>query len=163
MRGSVSVFPSARPVGSPIVTFPGSPMVTPMRLREARHGQIHLFHLQGEVDLHYVPALRSMFSAKSDRHCPALVVDFSEVTYIDSNGIAVLLEYLRDAKEYEGVFCITGLTEQVRHIFDVVRLDQVMPIFATVPEAVAALSDGHVPPCPEVLFGAAPQEKLSAA
>jgi anti-anti-sigma factor len=134
-----------------------------MRLRESRLGEIHLFHLQGEVDLHYAPALRSLFSAKSDRQCTAVLVDFSEVTYIDSSGIAVLLEYLRDSKTYKGAFCIAGLTDQVRHIFEVVGLDRVIPMFPTVPEAVAALSNGTVPDCAEALFGTADQQPCAAA
>jgi anti-anti-sigma factor len=134
-----------------------------MRLRESRHDQIHLFHLQGELDLHYAPALRSMFSAKSDRQCAALVVDFSGVTFIDSTGIAVLLEYLRDSQAYEGAFCITDLTDRVRYIFEIVGLDRVMPLFATVSEAIAAISDGSVPASPTRLFGAAAhQQTLSA-
>jgi anti-anti-sigma factor len=132
-----------------------------MRLRESRQGEIHLFHLQGELDLHYAPALRSLFSAKSDRRCAALLVDFTGVTFIDSTGIAVLLEYLRDSTAYEGAFCIAGLTDQVRHIFEVVGLDRVIPLFATVPEAVAALSEDALPACSGRLFGAAHQQTLA--
>ncbi|MEY2547749.1 MAG: anti-sigma factor antagonist [Verrucomicrobiota bacterium] len=104
-----------------------------------------------------------MFSAKSDRQCAALVVDFSGVTFIDSTGIAVLLEYLRDSQAYEGAFCITDLTDRVRYIFEIVGLDRVMPLFATVSEAIAAISDGSVPASPTRLFGAAAhQQTLSA-
>lgn len=133
-----------------------------MRLRELRHDQIHAFYLQGEADLHSVAVLRALFSAKSDWQCPALVVDFSGVTFIDSTGIAVLLEYLRDSRAYEGAFCITGPTERLRHIFKIVGLDKVMSIFPTVAEAVASLSKAGAATDSRRFSGAAYQPTLSA-
>ncbi|MDQ6625588.1 MAG: STAS domain-containing protein [Verrucomicrobiota bacterium] len=133
-----------------------------MRLIESRHGQVHVFHLQGAADSYSASALRGLFSAKADRQCLALVADFSGVTFIDSKAIAVLLEYLRDSKAYEGAFCIAGLKGRVCDIFEIIRLDRVVPLFPTVAQAVAALSDKSLPVCPAQLFGAAPQRTLAA-
>ena len=124
-----------------------------MKFRESRHDQIHIFHLEGEIDMHYAPALRALFKGKSDRRCPVLVLDMSGVGFIDSVGISVLLEYLRDATEFGGHFCIVGLTTPVRHIFDIVQLHKALPIFNDLNEAKAALSHGRVPLIAEPLFG----------
>ena len=98
-----------------------------------------MFALGGEIDLHFSPVLRTMLQAKVNSQCPALVLDFGDVEFIDSRGIATILEYLRDCADHGGTVCLAGLNATVKPIIDMVRLDTVMPIFETVPEAVAAL------------------------
>jgi len=133
-----------------------------MTFRESRHEQIDVFHLCGDIDMQHAPALRALFVGKSERRCPALIVDLSGVQFIDSTGIAVLLEYLRDASAFDGQFCIGGLTDHVRAIFDILRLDQAMPIFNDLIEAKSALSKGSVPRAPEPLLGRARKHSYTA-
>lgn len=123
-----------------------------MKLRESTHQHIDIFHLEGEIDLHYAPALRTLMQGKIKQRCRALVVDLSEVPFIDSTGISVLIEYLRDAAEFGGQFCLSGLTVHVRDVFEIVRLDKALPIFDDVADATAALCSGHAPMPAEPLF-----------
>jgi len=116
-----------------------------MRFRESRHDHACVFHLEGEIDLHYAPALRALFEAKAKARCRALLADLSAVTFIDSTGISVLLEYLRDATEFDGQFCIAAPTAHVRMVFEIVQLEKALPIFDSVSEAVAAMRTGSVP------------------
>jgi len=110
-----------------------------VRLKESVQDDVYVFALQGEIDFHFSPVLRSMLQVKLKAHCPSLVLDFSEVEFIDSRGIATVIEYYRDCGEYGGKICLAALSPEVKPIIDTVRLDKVMPIFATVPEAVAAM------------------------
>jgi anti-anti-sigma factor len=112
-----------------------------VRLKELVQDGIAIFALEGEIDFHFAPALRSMLQAKLKAHCPALVLDFSAVEFIDSRGIAVILEYLRDCGTYGGTVCLAALSPEVQPIIDTVRLATVMPIFKTVEEGVAHLQN----------------------
>ncbi|MBV9618568.1 MAG: STAS domain-containing protein [Verrucomicrobia bacterium] len=132
-----------------------------MKLREGRHGHIHVLHLTGELDMHRAPDLRSVFRAKAESACPALIVELSGVDFIDSTGIAVLIEYLRDSAAFGGQFCVAGLTGTLSNSFDIVGLDKAIPIFDTVEEAVDALRDGY-PNVPEPLFGDAHRHPLQS-
>ena len=123
-----------------------------MKLREAQRWHVDVFHLAGEIDLHYAPALRALFQVKARQRCPALVVDLSEVSFIDSTGISVLLEYLRDASEFDGKLCLAAPTDHVRTVFEIVQLQKAVPIFATAKEAAAALCNGTVVERTEPLF-----------
>jgi anti-sigma B factor antagonist len=116
-----------------------------MKLRESQDGNVDIFHLEGEIDLHFAPALRSLFNAKAAQRCRALVVDLGAVPFIDSTGISILIEYLRDAAEFGGQFCVAALTPHVRDVFEIVQLRKALTIFDTVDEAVAALASGRVP------------------
>ena len=123
-----------------------------MKLRQSERWSVDVFHLAGEIDLHYAPALRALFQLKVKQRCAALIVDLSDVSFIDSTGISVLLEYLRDAAEFDGKLCLAAPTDHVRHVFEIVRLNQVLPIFDSVTEAGAALCDGGIPVPAEPLF-----------
>jgi len=117
-----------------------------VRLRESREGNVDVFYLEGEIDLHYAPALRALFQTKLKQRCPALVVDLSGIQFIDSTGIAVLLEYLRDAAEFGGRLSLAAPTQHLRHVFDIIRLEEVLPIFETTAAAITAESKAHGAP-----------------
>jgi anti-sigma B factor antagonist len=134
-----------------------------MKLHESRHGEVAIFHLEDEIDLHYAPALRALFEAKANRHCPALVVDLSSVPFIDSTGIAVLLEYLRDASDFGGKFCLAAPTDHVRHVFEIVRLHEALPIFASTDAAIAAMANDAAPLPVQRLFNSEPLAVSRAA
>jgi anti-sigma B factor antagonist len=109
-----------------------------VRLKESVQEGVDVFALEGEIDFHFAPVLRQMLQSKLTGRCPALVLDFTAVDFIDSRGIAAILEYLRDCAEYGGRIALAALNSNVKPIIDIVRLDKVMPIFATVAQAVAA-------------------------
>lgn len=121
-------------------------MIVPrMKLRESREGDVDVFHLEDEIDLHYAPALRALFQAKAHQRCPALIVDLSGVPFIDSTGIAALLEYRRDAAAFGGEFCIAAPTDHVRHVFEIVRLHEAFPIFESTAAAITAMANDTMP------------------
>jgi anti-sigma B factor antagonist len=115
-----------------------------MQLKEATHEGIDVFVLRGDIDLHFAPALRSVLQAKINEHCPALIVDLTQVSFISSTGLSALMEYFRDCGRYGGVLCLCGLSDELKEIFRVVRLDRIFPIFATVNEAANAIRNGEV-------------------
>ena len=124
-----------------------------MRLKESIEEGFPILAMEGEIDLHYAPVLRRLLQGKVKEHCPALVLDLTRVTFIDSAGLAAIVEYFRDASRYEGVLCLTGLNENLRTVFEIVRLDQVIPAFSTTAEAIAALKEGSIHPPGAALFG----------
>ena len=117
-----------------------------MRLKESHEDGVTVFALSGAIDLHYVPTLRSLFQSRLHERCPALIVDLSEVEFIDSTGLATLIEYHRDAGAHGGIFCLAGINPNLKAIFDVVQLEKVLAIFATVAEARSAIKSGLVRP-----------------
>ena len=100
--------------------------------------QPNVLPLEGEIDLHISPevaeSLRTMTAKKPNR----VVVDLTKVTYLDSSGLAVLIEAMQNVQKYGGQFAVAGVQESVKHIFDIARLDQVFQIFPDVDTALAA-------------------------
>jgi anti-sigma B factor antagonist len=98
--------------------------------------QPNVLPLEGEIDLHVAPNVTAGLQAMIKKRPKKLVVDLSRVTYIDSSGLAALIEGMQNVEEYGGKFALAGLQENVRTVFEIARLDQVFQIF---PDVKAAL------------------------
>jgi anti-sigma B factor antagonist len=94
--------------------------------------------LEGEIDLHVSPNIAASLNMMIEKKLSPLVVDLSRVSYIDSSGLAVLIEGMQKVQQYGGKFALAGLQEQVRLVFEIARLDQVFQIFSNVDGALAA-------------------------
>jgi anti-sigma B factor antagonist len=94
--------------------------------------------LAGEIDLHVSPNIVASLKMMIEKKPPQLIVDLAGVSYIDSSGLAALIEGMQDVQEYGGKFVLAGLQEPVRPIFEIARLDQVFQIFPDVDGALAA-------------------------
>jgi anti-sigma B factor antagonist len=110
-----------------------------MRTRDVHKEGLDILAIEGEIDLSCSPELREILQCYVKAKCPALILDFEGVGYVDSSALATLIEYVRDAQEYGGRLAIVKMNERVRTIFDIVRLGEFFPILATIAEARAAL------------------------
>jgi anti-sigma B factor antagonist len=93
--------------------------------------------LEGEIDLHVSPEVGESLRRLVAKRPRVLVVDLARVTYLDSSGLAVLIEAMQNVHEYGGRFALAGVQESVKQIFDIARLDQVFQIFPDVDSALA--------------------------
>jgi anti-sigma B factor antagonist len=110
-----------------------------MEWRELTTDGVLILELSGEIDLQHSPEMRRVLQARVAQQTPALLLDFSNVKYIDSSGLATPIEYYQNSRAYTGKIAIAGLNPRVRSIFDLVRLNEVFSIYSTVSEAKKAL------------------------
>lgn len=96
--------------------------------------------LKGEIDLHASPVLRAELQKCATEKVSILLVDFSDVEYIDSSGLATFIEYVREASDYKGKIALFGLKKKVRTIFDLVRLNELFTITESADAALTALA-----------------------
>jgi len=113
-----------------------------MQWREIMTDGVLVLELRGEIDLQHSPEMRRLLQERAVQRIPALLLDFTGVNYIDSSGLATLIEYYQSSRTYDGKIVVAGLSHRVRSIFELVRLNEVFPICATVPEAMQALRQG---------------------
>jgi anti-sigma B factor antagonist len=102
----------------------------------AQRDRAEVLPLRGEIDLHISPSVTASLNAMIEKKPRRLVVDLSDVTYIDSAGLAALIEAMQKVEGYGGKFLLAGLQETVRSIFEISRLDQVFQIFPNVDAAL---------------------------
>jgi anti-sigma B factor antagonist len=86
------------------------------------HGESEtLVRLNGRIDVDSSPDLRDCLSAiLSEERLPrAITVDLAGVPYIETSGIATLIEALRIARHHQTTFCLQGLGGAVLRLFQV--------------------------------------------
>jgi anti-sigma B factor antagonist len=103
-----------------------------------RKDRSNVLPLDGEIDLHISPNVAESLRAIIRKRPKRLVIDLARVSYIDSSGLAVLIEAMQNVEAYGGKFALAGLGESVRTIFEIAKLDQVFRIFPDVDAALAA-------------------------
>jgi anti-sigma B factor antagonist len=95
-------------------------------------GSACLVQVSGEVDMSNSPTVRETLLDLTGQKVGAIVVNLEGVTYMDSSGIATLVEGLQEANAYGGKFRLAALTPKVMQVFELARLTDVFEIFASV-------------------------------
>jgi anti-sigma B factor antagonist len=91
----------------------------------------------GDVDMNASPGLRRTL-LESVRKTPRLVVNLSEVQYVDSSGIASLVEVLKEARDKKKRLILFGLNPAVREALQLTRLTKIFEILGSEEEALRA-------------------------
>ncbi len=97
-----------------------------------------LIKLEGEIDLHRSPDVKRELQEATQQKPAKLLVDLSDVSYIDSSGLAVLLNGMQNVEAYGGKLFLIGPGDSVRIIFETSKLDQVFRIVSSLDAAEAA-------------------------
>jgi anti-sigma B factor antagonist len=101
-----------------------------------------LLKLNGEVDMNTSSDVRSAFATvfkQGVEKGKALFVDLSQVRYMDSSGIATLVEAMQVCMKQGTRLRLVDLSTPVRDVFELARLASVFEIFPTMKEAVTGL------------------------
>lgn len=98
-----------------------------------------LLELTGEVDLYTAPRFKQDLVALVDEGVTALVVDLSEVTFIDSTALGVLISGVKRLHETEGRLLIVAASRPVVRILSITGLDRVLAVYDTREAALAVV------------------------
>jgi anti-sigma B factor antagonist len=82
-----------------------------------------LIRIVGEVDLYSSPELRKAILKSIPKARGSLAIDLNGVTYIDSSGVATLVEGLRSAREHDISFVLVDPSPAVKQVLELARLD----------------------------------------
>jgi anti-sigma B factor antagonist len=110
-----------------------------MQITERTESGIPVVLITGDIDLETSPQLRDYLKPLSSKKTPALLLDFGGVEYIDSSGLATLIEYFQGSQSFKGKLALASLNPRVKNVFEIVRLEQIFSIHPDVPTALAAL------------------------
>ena len=93
----------------------------------------------GEIDLARSPSLRNHLAEVLAKQPPRLIIDLSQVPYMDSSGVATLVEALQQTRSKGCTLVLAGMQDRVRSVFEIARLDTVFTIAA---DTDTAMQDG---------------------
>ena len=85
--------------------------------------------LTGEIDHHCAKAYIQAINAKIEAYTPSIcILDFRDVTFVDSSGIAVVINALRNMTQIEGKLLLTGIASQPMRVFRASGIDKLVDI-----------------------------------
>ncbi len=102
------------------------------------HGNRAVLVLEGRLDANTAKKLKGIVVEQLDGGHLKLILDLSGLSFIDSSGLGTLVAALRGASAKGGDICIASMSDQVRTLFELTRLNKVFTCFDNVTSALAA-------------------------
>ena len=91
-------------------------------------GELAIIDLQGEINAFAEAALINAYMEASSTEAKSLALDFTDVDYINSTGIALIVSLLAKARKDKQEVLAFGLTDHFQNIFEITRLSDFMQI-----------------------------------
>ena len=105
-----------------------------MKITTDSNSRSGIIRLAGEIDLCCTRELCDMLTAEAALLPSTLIVDLTEVTFMDSSGLSALIGCWRQMQEQGGRLVVVGATGEVLEVFRLTRLDCLISLFPTEPE-----------------------------
>jgi anti-sigma B factor antagonist len=101
-------------------------------------GERSILDVAGEVDVYSAPTLRDRIADLLEASEPSLIVNLSDVTFLDSTGIGTLVAGLNRAVQLGGTLTLVCSHDRILKLFRITGLDAVFTIHPTVEDALGA-------------------------
>lgn len=93
--------------------------------------------LSGQIDRSALAALNAAYDSVASSSVQSVLLDFHDVDYINSTGIALIVGILGRARAENRSVLAAGLTEHYQHIFAITRLSDFIALYPDVPSALS--------------------------
>ena len=102
---------------------------------------VTLMNIQGDITTHSEPVINEAYQ-KADEQGAAqkIIIQFEDDVYINSGGIAVLIQILAQTHKKSQQIGIAGLSDHFQKIFNMVGISKFAGIYDTVEDGIAAMS-----------------------
>ncbi len=111
-----------------------------MNIRFDNKGDLIVCYMEGEIDINTAPSIKKSFEKVLQKQAKKVIINFKGVTYIDSSGLATLVEILKNMKQYGGRLRLTNLTSKIKSLFEITKLDRLFEILPEEEEALSSFS-----------------------
>lgn len=108
-----------------------------MEIKEEKRGNVKIVGLRGRLDANTSPSVEKQLQAFMDQGEKRLVFDLSELTYISSVGLRVLIVVAKDIQKVNGKLALARLNERIHEILKIAGFTRIFSIYPTCEEAVA--------------------------
>jgi anti-sigma B factor antagonist len=100
-------------------------------------GDAKIIDVSGDIDLENSRALRKLLM-ETLKYATRVIINLSDVRYIDSSGIASLVEGLKESQELKHRLILFGLSREAHDVLKLTRLLHVFEVYETEKQALTA-------------------------
>lgn len=98
-------------------------------MRDEKNG-VAIFRMSGDIDINTSPDVKKSFDDAVNEKKEKVLINLSDVGYVDSSGLATLVEVLKNLRSYGGKLKLSNLSEKVKGLFEITKLDKLFDIEA---------------------------------
>jgi anti-sigma B factor antagonist len=99
-----------------------------------------ILDVRGEIDVSTAPGLREILFESIENNAEHVLVNLTNVLYIDSAGLSVLIAAHRKAQNAGGFLGLVNPQQPVQQVLKLTRVDKIFQIFRSIEEGVSAVS-----------------------
>jgi anti-anti-sigma factor len=115
------------PESEPMDTTPDD---VPFRCEVVRDGDTARVRAIGELDLDTVPALAAEIAHVREAGCPRVIIDLSELTFLDSSGLRLVLDSYAEARRDSHTLALIPGPRAVQRVFELTGTSEQLPFIA---------------------------------
>jgi len=110
-----------------------------VQISTRRSGNATILDIEGDIDLYNSPELRRvLLGALREKGTGRVIVNLKGVRYIDSSGVASLVEGLKVSREVGNRLSLIGLSPAAREVLELSRLIRVFEVYENEEQALGA-------------------------
>ncbi|MDP4092996.1 MAG: STAS domain-containing protein [Bacillota bacterium] len=103
-------------------------MSSELNFKEVQSENLYELYVSGEVDIYTSQVLKSKLYEIIDANQKDLLIECSELNYIDSTGLGIFVGALKKVKQYNKQIYISGLKDNIKKLFVITGLDKLFII-----------------------------------
>ena len=111
-----------------------------MNITSTQQAGVCIISISGRVDSLTSAEVGRFFDEQIEKGQARLVLDLSQVDYMSSSGLRVLVSTLKNVRQHHGDLYLAGLQENIRQLFDLSGFTSIFKLYSTAEEAVTAFT-----------------------
>ncbi|MCK5687406.1 STAS domain-containing protein [bacterium] len=104
----------------------------------------NLVEVSGDVNIHYRAELEKFFKKHLKNDFKNYIVYFNNVNYMDSIGLAIIIDFYKKVVKSKKSFFIVNNSEAVKKVFELTGLHEILDIFVSLEDLKKTLKEGNV-------------------
>ncbi len=109
-----------------------------MEYKTRQEGNVTVIELSGEIDVSCAPQLKDLLQGLIDDGKTQLLVDLTEVPFMDSSGLGLFVNAFKRIQQTGGAIKFANPQEALRKVFSLTQTDKVFSIFDSVDEGLGS-------------------------
>ena len=109
-----------------------------MQINVEEKNGISIFRVEGDIDINSSPGVKKSFDKVISEKKDKIVINLKDVGYVDSSGLATLVEVLKNMRGYGGKLKLTNLSPKVMGLFEITKLNKLFDIVAEENDALSS-------------------------
>ena len=108
-----------------------------MQVKIEEKDGIKICYAEGDIDINSSPQVKKSFDKLTQTKSPKVIINLEKVGYIDSSGLATLVEILKNFRGFGGKLKLCNLSNKVRSLFEITKLEKLFDIKDSEAEAIS--------------------------